>query len=138
MRNNLVALFGAVLVFGSIPACDSAIDEAVPEPGTGTVVQNWTIEGSSELRKCAQVGAAQMRIVLFDTDETLYATQLAPCEAFTLTRVVRAQPYRAIAGFFDAAGNSVSETKDLGSFEVHANTTTTIAVDFAGAALTRP
>lgn len=136
MTNTLIAVLGAGIALTTI-GCDSAIDEATPEPGTGTLVQAWTIEGEKSPARCDELGATQMRIALYDATETVYATQISPCETFSLTRVVRAQPYRGIATFFDAAGNPVSETVDLGEFEVFANTTTTIEQDFSRALLGR-
>ncbi|WP_146647510.1 hypothetical protein [Labilithrix luteola] len=139
-KGTIASLLGvAALVAVCSSACTNHVQGGVaPDPGSGTVTQTWTIEGTSAPAKCTEFGASQMRVVFFDSVFTIYSTALAPCTDFELSRDVRAQSYTGRATFIGPNGADVSETLPIGNFIVAPGGTTVSTVDFPAASLVPP
>lgn len=139
-KGTIASLLGvAALVAACASGCTNHVQgEVAPDPGTGTVTQTWTIEGTSAPEKCAEIGASQMRVVFFDSVFTIYSTALAPCTDFRLSRDVRAQSYTGRATFVGANGVDVSQTVPIGTFQITPGATTVSTVDFPVGSLVAP
>lgn len=139
-KGTIASLFGvAALIAACASGCTNSVQgDVAPDPGTGTVTQTWTIEGSAAPEKCAQFGASQMRVVFFDSVFTIYSTALAPCTDFALSRDVRAQSYTGRATFVGPDGNDVSQTVPIGTFLVAPGATTVSTIDFPAGSLVPP
>lgn len=105
---------------------------------TGTLLQRWSIEGASDPAKCAQFGAARMRVVVYDDQGAVQATQFEDCGAFEMRLELLARPYQGNATFVGPAGDVVSETRAIDSFIVAAGAEIVRNVDFAAGAMHPP
>ena len=112
--------------------------EAPPPAPAGDLVQKWTIEGSTEPKKCVANGAARMRLVVIDSAGNVDATELAPCSAFQVGQRLLVDDYTATATFLSPNGFPVSQTLAIPRFSIRADQTTTQTIDFPASTLQPP
>lgn len=115
---------------------DDSVVGTIPGVDTGTLQQSWTIEGTRDVAKCQQYNADRMRLVIFDSNGGVHATELAACGFFELSVELRTDRYTGTATFVDAQGNPVSQTKSVPAFTIVDNEIETITLDFDQAAMT--
>jgi hypothetical protein len=96
----------------------------------GTIVQNWTIEGTTNTNACVVHGANQMRVVVLNPQLVVQATQFSACDAFSTSFSVPQDIYTTSATFLDVNGAPVSKTLTLPSFNVNHDETVTVTTDF--------
>jgi hypothetical protein len=123
----LAALAGAAL------ACSGGDKTKSLLPGvtTGTLVQRWSIEGSKDVRECGKFNADRMRLVVFDSDGDVHATQFAPCTAFEANLTLETKTYTAAATLLDRDARPVSNPQAIGAFSITHNKQTVQEVDIA-------
>jgi hypothetical protein len=125
-------LAGACVLGCSTNADDSVVGD-VPGVDTGILVQNWSIEGVRESSKCAQYNADRMRVVVFDEDGSVHATEFASCSSFELRLELLARRYTGAATFLDANGKPVSQTLTIPDFVIQDHLDLTQNIDFSAA-----
>ncbi len=130
-----LVLAGASAVVGC--STDDSIISNVPGINTGTLVQNWSIQGQRDTNKCVQYNAERMRVVVFDDAGSVSATEFAPCVAFEIRLELRTRRYTGNATFLDANGNPVSKTMAIPAFAIQDELSLTQNLDF-GAMDMRP
>jgi hypothetical protein len=96
----------------------------------GTLQQSWTIGGSSDPSACGPVRAAQMRIVLTNSDGKIDATQFAPCADFHASVPLDPDRYAVAVTFLGPDGFPVSNTLLVPTIDIYSGQTTSIATDF--------
>lgn len=131
LANILVC--GSLAAFGAV-GCSSDDDTAagnVPGVDTGTLVQNWTIEGSRDPVKCTQYGADRMRVVVFDEDGSVHATEFAACTTFELRMELLTRRFTGAATFVNGQGNPVSKTIQINAFAIQDKLSLTQNLDFS-------
>lgn len=140
MKRSLVGTLGCLLVTGlAVVGCSSKDDTAqsiVPGVDTGSLVQNWTIEGSTDASKCAQYNADRMRVVVYDEDGTVHATEFGKCTDFRIEMKLLTRRYTGAATFVDTNGNAVSKTVGIAPFQIVNNQTLTQNLDFSADRMT--
>jgi hypothetical protein len=114
---------GALVTVSALGCSDD--DEA-----TGTLQQNWTINGSTDPSSCGPVGATQMRLVVIDSAGYTDATQFAPCTDFRATVSLIPDRYTAAVTFLGANGAPVSKTQLVPIFDIYSGQTTTVGTNF--------
>jgi hypothetical protein len=128
MNQAIVRLSGALALTalaGTMVGCGS--DE---DPLNGTLQQEWTIEGGRDIGSCERYRADRMRLVIFDSDGDLHATEFAPCQDFRTELVLRVATYTGTATFVDDQGAPVSDTLQVPQFTIFGDRPTVLSVDF--------
>lgn len=97
----------------------------------GAVVVDWTIRGSKDVGDCQVSGATTIHVALADSSGRLPMEYLQDCAAFATT-IGGLVPdlYTGTVELLDASGNARTTSVNLAPFNVVANTTTTLGVDF--------
>lgn len=126
----LLATAAASGVAGCSAQDDTTIG-TVPGVDTGTLVQNWSIEGQRDTSKCVQYNADRMRVVVYDEDGSVHATEFAQCASFEIRLELRTRRYTGAATFLDVKGNPVSRTLRIPAFAIQNELSLTQNVDFS-------
>ena len=89
--STMICALGSVLATAALGGCsgDDAIEGKLPGVETGTLEQNWTIEGAKDVNQCQQHRADRMRIVVLDAKGGVHATEFAPCNDFHKSLVLK-------------------------------------------------
>jgi hypothetical protein len=114
-------------------ASSTAVVGGCDDHDVGVVRQRWTIEGSTEPSSCANVGAAQMRVIAVDGAGAVRATQFAACTDFQTSIRLDPGTYAIAATFLGADGQAVSRTLREEPFSVTDDEETTLVLDFSRA-----
>jgi hypothetical protein len=135
MRGITKTLCSAVMVGAvGIVGCgndDDDIVATVPGVDSGTYVQTWSIEGQRDASKCSQYGADRMRLVVYDEDGSVHATEFASCSSFSIRLTLLERRYTGAATFVNADGNVVSQTIPIEQFAILKDQEVTKDVNFS-------
>lgn len=103
-------------------------------PSRGTVTLLSSIEGSTDPTWCADVGASDLELAVYDGPD-LYTVVSSPCESFALTVELPEGSYSGDATLLDVYARPVSTTLTLDDLRVIAGTDLQVAVDFPSSSL---
>jgi hypothetical protein len=102
-----------------------------PPPPTGDVVVDWTVAESGDPQSCGAFGAATLHVALYDTAGAYVGSFVQDCAAMATTIAgLVADTYTGHAELLDAAGNARTTSISLAPFDVVADATTPVALDF--------
>jgi hypothetical protein len=121
-----------IVALGAAAAACSSDDKTksiLPGVSTGTLIQRWTIEGSKSAVECGKYNADRMRIVIFDPDGSVHATQFAPCAAFQASLTLETKTYTGAATLLDLDARPVSTPQAIGAFTISSGRPTEQAMD---------
>jgi hypothetical protein len=96
----------------------------------GQLQQNWTISGATNPSLCDVHKAAQARLVVFDSNLVVQATEFTPCNSFTTTITLPQNTYTSALTFIDTNGAAVSQSRNIGPFVVSNDQLTVLTEDF--------
>jgi hypothetical protein len=132
MQTNIIVMLGSTLAAATFIGCggEDKISTIVPGVETGTLEQNWTIEGTKDPAKCQQYRADRMRVIVFDTKGTVHATKFSPCNAFQMTLDLKTDTYTGSATFIDVQGSPVSRTLTIPAFTIAEDRKAPTNIDF--------
>ena len=117
---------------GLTAGCTASVEAAPPPPPPlGTVILDWTINGSKDPAECTATGAATFNVSLYNSTGALEGQWVQACSAFatTITGIVP-DTYTGQANLLDAAGTPRTTTVGLAPFAVVAGLTATVPIDF--------
>jgi hypothetical protein len=135
----------SICVLGVVPACTVSVEpipEPIPEPAppaevpppptnaAGTITVNWLVSGSSRPSACAQAGASEVEVVVYDTTGAPVTRRLAPCGTFTLTIPLATGTYTADVSLLSGQEQPMSGTKTISALEVVPGTDLAVNLDF--------
>lgn len=118
VKRALGGLAVGLVFVGCSSEADDNVVAVLPGVDSGTYVQNWSIEGQQSASKCREYGADRMRVVVFDDDGSVHATEFGACASFSLRLTLLERRYTGTATFIDANGNAVSKTRDIAAFAI--------------------
>lgn len=130
----LILLAGASNVVGC--SSEDSVISNVSGIDTGTLVQNWSIQGQRETSKCVEYNADRMRVVVYDETGSVSATEFAQCAAFEIRLELRTRRYTGNATFLDVNGRPVSKTIGIPAFAISNDSALTQNLDFGAADMT--
>jgi hypothetical protein len=115
--------------------CTSDTQGAFP-PGpapiiaTGTLVVDWTVNGSTDANQCSQGAAAAIDINVFFAGGGLAGQFQQACSAFSTSIQLAPGAYTADAALLDGNGNPRTTRVPISAFNLRGNDTLDVAVDF--------
>lgn len=132
MQTKTIVMLGSAVVAATFIGCggEDKISTVLPGVETGTLEQNWTIEGTKDPAKCQQYKADRMRVIVFDAKGTVHATKFQPCNAFQMTLDLKTDTYTGNATFVDVGGAPVSRTLTIPSFTIAEDRKAPMTIDF--------
>ena len=104
--------------------------EVLPTVPSGTLVLQWTIDGTTDPNRCVATGAAVIRIFLTFDNGTSAGTFEQDCVAFATSISLAPGRYTGGAFLVDAAGNVRTTTVPLDAFDIVGNDELRLPVDF--------
>jgi hypothetical protein len=117
----------------SITGCtvEAGVGTVSPPPDiTGSITVRWTIAGTAESALCAQYGADNLELIVYDqTDAPLFVTE-APCDAFSVSIDLDPDVYHADATLIDANQKARSLTLPIRDLRVTRATDLAVDIDF--------
>jgi hypothetical protein len=114
------------------PGCTVTTETAPPPPPpTGDAVVDWTVAESKDPQNCSAYGAATLHVSLYDTAGSFIGSYLQDCTAMATT-IAGLDPdsYTGHAELLDAAGNARTTSIALLPFDIVADATSQVALDF--------
>ena len=122
------------LAFAFLPTgCTVQTSSAPPPPrGTveGTLILDWSINGSKDPSVCSQSGAAAIDIKVYDAAGGFVGEYQQACTTFATSIQLAAGSYTADAVLIDGAGHSRTTTINVNPFTLHGDDQLNIPVDF--------
>jgi hypothetical protein len=102
-----------------------------PPPPLGDALVDWTVAESKDPRNCDAFGAATLHVALYDTAGALAGSYVQDC-AVMATTIAGLAPdtYTGHAELLDAAGNARTTSIALVPFDIFADATSQVALDF--------
>jgi hypothetical protein len=118
----------AVALVAVTCACNSSNP---PAPLPGSVVLDWTIDGTKDPARCDASGAVTLQVSLVAAGSAVGGNFAQACAAFATT-IDNLEPdnYTGSARLLDSAGNPRTTSVTLAPFDVIGNDTVTVAIDF--------
>lgn len=119
----------------AVAGCSLAVEPTItippeePEADTGSVTVNWLVGGSSNPAACAQLGAREMELVIYDRNDRPVSRETASCESFTISVSLPEGRYSADVRML-GGGQGTGARKTLEDIDVIAGTDLAINVDF--------
>ena len=128
---------GAIALVAAASACTTETAPPPPPPSeplptlpSGTLVLDWTIDGTVDPNRCVATGAAVIRIfVTFDNGASA-GTFEQDCVAFATSISLAPGRYTGGAFLVDVAGNPRTTTVPLDAFDIVGNDELRVPVDF--------
>jgi hypothetical protein len=121
-----------VLLLLLAPGCTvTATTAPPPPPPTGDVVVDWTVAESKDPQNCSAFGAATLHVALYDAGGAFVGSYYQDCAAmFTTIAGLDPVSYTGHAELLDAAGSPRTTSISLAPFDVVADATSQVALDF--------
>jgi hypothetical protein len=99
-------------------------------PDVGTLTIDVTLDGTKDPIACADYGATDIELVVYDSRGTEVAEDYAPCEDFAISVDLHDGVYSADVTLVDAANKAVTTTLPIDDVDVRAGKELVIDVDF--------
>jgi hypothetical protein len=124
----LVAVIVSLVESGCTVTAETA---PPPPPPTGDAVVDWTVAESKDPQSCSAFGAVTLHVALYDTSGAFAGSYYQDCTAMATT-IAGLDPasYTGHAELLDAAGNARTTSISLIPFDVVADATSLVALDF--------
>jgi hypothetical protein len=106
------------------------IEPTLPPVTNGTLVVHWTIDGRVDPNACVQTVTTTIEISVFDPAGNEVGAFQQQCEAFSTSITLVAGSYNGSATLLDANGVSRTTTVFIDPFNLAANETFDLTVDF--------
>lgn len=131
VRNFIVGLCGPALVTacGQGGGSFGGGETTVVNDAQGTLVVDWTIDGTKEPAECQQGAATTLDVTVGSSNDYSHEYQ-ADCAAFSTSIDLPAGSYTATAVLVDDAGNDRTTPIDINPFRIHDSEVFTAPIDF--------
>jgi hypothetical protein len=110
--------------------CFVRVDDS-PRP-VGALTVEWSIDGYSDARACAEADADVVDVVVVDAAGDVVLDAVPLCEATSVTLTLDEGGYEVEATLLDDYARPVSSTLGVGQVLVLDDSETVISLDFAG------
>lgn len=135
---KLASVMVLACALGALSGCSVSI-EPIGEPGPPTIVLpagngeltvNWLVAGTTSPDACAQYGAEQMEVVVYDQTGRPVINVKEPCGGFTTSIALPEGTYTADVTPLDARGRSVGPAKTIYAINVIQGTNLAVNIGF--------
>ena len=130
---RLVSLFAAsCLVIGLTGCLVSTSDGPVDVGGAsdGTLILDWTIDGSTDPDRCNQSSSETLEIIVVPLNGRQSRSFSQTCDLFATSIDLAPGDYEASALLVDSAGQARTTTLDIDPFRIIGNDELSIPIDF--------
>lgn len=128
MKALVTAACSCLLAAGCFVSNDSSPPAVVV--ATGTVVIDWTINGTKDPAQCIQGAASHLDVTVHSTAGGFVGEFQEPCASFATSIDLAPGSYVADAVLIDAAGAERTTAVPINPFTIHGNDTLDIPIDF--------
>jgi hypothetical protein len=128
-RNHLVLAVACAFALAPV-GCVSADDDEGMTTDTGYLAVNWTIGDRQDAALCAEYGAQNAAIQVFDRNQAMLSSIEVPCNQFDALVELPVDNYEAVVVLRDGNKKVVSHRADLGLFTVTSGDELRISVRF--------
>lgn len=104
--------------------------EVLPTVPSGTLVVQWTIDGTTDPNRCNATGAATIRVFVTFDDGSPAGTFEQGCTSFATSISLAPGRYTAGAFLVDVAGAARTTTAPIDAFSIAGNDELRVPVDF--------
>ena len=131
---RFLSLFASTCVVLALSGCvvGTTTDPPVAVVGDGTLVIDWTINGSTDPNQCSQASATRLEIIV-DPDVGKAITLSQDCEAFATSITLAPGTYAASAVLVDASGTARTTQIDIDPFTLRGDDELHTPIDFPAA-----
>ena len=137
---NYRVLLG-LAVCTALPACVVEAAGSGPAPAvvdSGTLVLDWTIDGSNNPDQCDQSGARTMDVVVTRSDGAAAGEFQESCSAFVTRIDLPIGTYSADAALLDSFGADRTTTVHLHTFDILGGDELSVPIDFSAGSFYSP
>ena len=130
---NRPIFLGLALSAALLPGCVVAADDPGPGPvvaDSGSLVLDWSIDGSKNSDQCNQSDAATLDITVSTSSGAPAGEFQQSCSAFATTVDLPPGHYDAQAVLIDSSGHDRTTPVQVGSFTILGNDELSVPVDF--------
>jgi hypothetical protein len=105
-------------------------DNGRPVPRNGTLVVDWTIDGSTDGAKCSESAADSIEVTVTDLNGDEIGTFDQSCDAFAESITLEPADYRASAVLVDVNGKPRTTAVPISRFSIFGDDELDIPIDF--------
>jgi hypothetical protein len=105
-------------------------DNGPPTPRNGTLVVDWTIDGSTDGAKCSQSNADSIQVIVSDSNGDGVGTFVESCGAFAESITLEPADYTASAVLVDVNGTARTTAVPISRFSIFGNDELDVPIDF--------
>jgi hypothetical protein len=132
---NHPLLLGLMAACALLPACIVEADDPGPRPtavgsNSGSLVLDWTIDGSKNPDQCDQSDASTLDITVTTLSGAPVGEFQDSCRAFATAVDLPAGNYSAEAVLLDGSGRDRTTAVQLGTFTLYGDDQLSVPVDF--------
>jgi len=132
---RLVSLFAASCLLVGLTGCviGSSSDlpkDTTPVAGNGTLIIDWTIDGSTDPNRCNQSSSETLEILIVPADGRQERSFSQACDLFAASIDLAPGDYSASAVLVDAGGNARTTTLDIDPFRILGDDELSTPIDF--------
>jgi len=138
--NSLKTIASLALLIAPLTGCfvETSGDSSPPPPpepvpvapANGTLVLDWSINGTTDPNQCYQSSAAAIAISVAFDDGTPAGTFQQDCTTFATSITLQAGRYTASAELIDANGSPRTTAVPINPFSINGNDQLNIPIDF--------
>jgi hypothetical protein len=119
----LIALTSALMSAGCVVRDDGP-------PPNGTLIVDWTIDGTTDPAKCSQSNADSIQVTINDLNGDNIGTFDQSCNAFAESISLEPADYTASAILVDSNGKPLTTAVPINRFSIYGATELDIPIDF--------
>lgn len=120
----------ATLSLLATSGCIVAHDNGPPPPRNGTLVVDWTIDGSTNGAKCSESAADSIEITVNDLNGDEIGTFDQSCDSFAESITLDPADYTASAVLVDVNGKPRTTAVPISRFSIYGDDELDIPIDF--------
>ncbi len=105
---------------------------------SGSLVVDWTIDGTKDPQQCDQSGSATLDVLVTASDGSAAGEYQQSCRAFATSIDLAAGSYSADALLLDGADQARTTSVHIARFEILGNDQLTVPVDFSASSFYAP
>ena len=119
------------MVAASLLACSACVvHDDGPREDNGTLIVDWTIDGTTDSSKCSQSESDSIEVTVTDLNGDVIGTFDQDCDAFAESISLEPDDYRASAVLVDSNGQPRTTSVPIDRFSIYSDGSLDIPIDF--------